>query len=145
MHVVEPDRLIAGWWSVVTSLLVAGAVWLVVEGGFSWHATGLLILSLVPWSWFVIQALMPNRLRFEIDDKGLRGQALWRPVEHAWSEVRMLRIDRLVGEPVVEVALHARATNQIIPLPIGTSLPRLHAALEQLLGPPTSTPDATPH
>ncbi|MDX1509779.1 MAG: hypothetical protein R3249_00370 [Nitriliruptorales bacterium] len=145
MHVVEPDRLIAGWWSVMSSLLVAGALWLVVDGGFSWHATGLLIVSLIAWSWFVVQALVPHRLRFEIDEVGLRGHALWRRIELSWSDVRMLRVDRLVGEPVLEVALHADATNRIIPLPIGTPLAQLHAALERLLGPPTSTPDATRH
>ncbi|HEX9765875.1 MAG TPA: hypothetical protein VGA36_03865 [Nitriliruptorales bacterium] len=135
-HVVQPDRLIAGWWSVVTALLTIGAGWLVGDSGWYWPYVSLLAVSALVWGWFLVQALAPSWMSLVLDDDGMRGRFLWQSIDLEWSDVHLVRVDHLAGDAVLEVTTTGgEYRTRVLPLPIGISLPDLHDALAATLGP----------
>jgi hypothetical protein len=146
-HVVAPDRLIAAWWAVMTGLLTAGAIWLVVDSGGGWYFLALLAAAVVVCGWFFVQAVVPSLLTFRIDEQGLAGQFLWRRIDIPWADVHLLRVDAFAGDSLLEITTASDGRTLLLPLPVGTSLGRLHRVLAATIGrqPPASGPalDAT--
>lgn len=141
VYIVAPDRMIAAWWSVMTGLLTAGAVWLVVDSDGGWPFLALLVACALVFGWFAVQALVPSLMTVRLDGEGMSGRFLWRRIEIPWSAVHLVRVDALAGDTLLEVTLAHDGSTRLIPLPVGTSVGQVHRVLAATIGALTATTD----
>jgi hypothetical protein len=134
---VRPDRRSALLWSGLAVLLVAVTGWLVWDSGLDVVAVVGLALAIGLLGWFGAQALVPSLFTVTCDGTGLHGRILWARVDVPWDEVHVVRVQRVAGEPVLQV--HRRDGSEGpagLLLPVGVDLDALHRSLADHLGQP---------
>lgn len=139
--ILEPDRAIAGRWTLVGAVAVGLAVWIAVDAGTSVLAWTFLALSLVVWSYVVLQLAVPSRFQLRLDAAAIEVSLPWQRRRIPWQRVHFARVITVTGEPVLELHLwdpdepaqqSPRATGVLVPL--GADLAALHAMLDRHLG-----------
>ncbi|MFP5308073.1 MAG: hypothetical protein ACLGIR_00665 [Actinomycetes bacterium] len=137
---VRADRRAASLWTVLALLLVAVTGWLVADASLDVAAVVGLALALGLLGWFGAQALVPSWFEVTCDGTGLHARALWARVDVPWSDVHLVRVRQVAGEPVLQVHHRAGGTPPSgLLLPVGVDLEALHASLAAHLGQPEPT------
>lgn len=132
-----PDPARARWWAGLSLLLVTLTLVVAIaseDGVLEWIGVAVAVAVAV---YFVIPVVAPEVTTLVLDADGVHGRMYHVPVDVPWDVVRVARIVRVAGEPVLE--LHVREprpgddgqrTRAVgILLPLGADL----VALQELL------------
>ena len=132
-----PDPVRTRWWAAASLLLVTLTLVVAVasgDGTIEWIGVAVAVAVAV---YFWVPAVAPALTTLVLDADGVHGRMYHVPVDVPWELVRVARIVRVAGEPVLE--LHVRETQPDadgprtravgILLPIGADL----VALQELL------------
>ncbi len=139
--ILEPDRATAGRWTLVGAVAVGLATWIAVDARTSVLAWAFLALSVVLWSYVVVQLVAPRRFQLRLDAAAIEVSLPWQRRRIPWQRVHFARVVSVTGEPVLELHLwdpdepaqeSPRATGVLVPM--GADLGALHAMLDRHLG-----------
>lgn len=135
---LHPARGTALRWGLAATVLIAAAGWLVADSRGHPLAVLLLVVSVVAAAPVLVQLVAPHRWSLRLDDHGVHATVGWWRAEVAWEDVVLVRVRRLVGDPVLD--LTHRQGRLLVPLPLGADLAALHRSLAARLGPTPPSP-----
>ena len=127
--VLRPDRLRAGWWSVVGVTATALAAWAFSASRASLAVAVLLTLCALPTAAFLLQLLAPDTWTLTVDRDGVQGHVAAFRVDERFADLRHVELDRLAGEPVLVLVGQRRRR---LLLPVGCRLDRLRTVLDEV-------------
>jgi hypothetical protein len=136
--VLRPSRAAAGGWSATALITLAVAGWIVVDSRgavLAWLFATLVALVSVFFLW---QFLLPGRFEVRLGSDDLEATLPWGHRRVAWEHVRLARVVRVTGEPILELHVTGGSGGDTRPvgvlLPLGADLDALHGFLEARLG-----------
>lgn len=130
------DPTATAWWSLLGSALIAAGVFFVVDSDGHPVAWAALVIFVVVAAYFVSQLVAPTVTAVRLTHDELRARCFLRTVEVPWDDVRLARVGRRFGEPVLTLDLDPGAADRRVRLllPVGCDLDRLHGFLSRRLG-----------
>lgn len=141
--VLRPSRAAAAAWTGAGVLALAAGTYLAIDSRGHPLAVAFALLAAAATAVFAVQLLRPDLATVHLEQHGLHGRLLGRPVAVPWQRVYLARVRSIAGDPVLDLVLTDPPGRAVVPLPVGADLVALHAFLGARLG-RGSTPQSPP-
>jgi hypothetical protein len=131
---LRPQRTRAAAWTVLAVLVMAAAVWFLLDMGAGFFPIAFLLVASAPLVFFGAQLFWPDQFTVRLEPDELEIQQFWRHRTIAWEHVRRARVARAAGEHVLELDAPDAGGLVSIMLPVGCDLDAMHRFLRARLG-----------